>query len=293
MVLVWAVPAGAVPAAAVIGCVAGEAAAQAGASADGAASPAAGERAPLEARLDAVIALPAQAQLEAQARLVRQVLDESVDLERVLRDAQAPSPRRSLAAWLLGELDVRGACERLTRPLPEPVNDELDLAWVLARARCGELPPLRAMLRAGDPLVRVKTAIMLGLLGDTQSLRAVRALLEDEQVARYLPFVQLAAGLLGDADQRDALTVMLRDRNMRAHAAIALGRMGVGSVVYDLHIALRDPDSVVRFAALSVLFEQRMPGSLQPIRPLVDDPDPRTARLARRAIRDWDRVRGR
>lgn len=255
------------------------------------AAPAVGlEPGDVDAALDAALAAEGDARVEALAPAM-----DPAALD-VLGDAVAsdPADRAAVALQALAELVEPAACEAIAAA---PAHD--DPAWRVAfanaAARCGDLDPLRALLSDDDPVLRLKAAVALGILGDAASEAEVVALLDAPDIEGHTAFVALAAGLLGRSEARGALDVMLMHGPTRVHAALALSRLGADDVMLDLIFALDDVgDPILRHAVLDEVVAHLPPTGRAAVEAMAaTDPSPRIAAAAARAARRWQHLRPR
>lgn len=231
-----------------------------------------------------VLAAAPEEQAALQNSLLPAALPMSGDLAALAVDPGADASARALAFWFVGESADETACELLA--LPAGVDQPgLLFAASLGMARCGDLQPLRDLLRHADPVLRLKAAVTLGLLLDTTVLADIVALAEDPALEGYRVFIDVARGLLGDATTESVLRALLTERTFRDHAAIALARMGDTSVAFELGFAYRSPDPMIREAAVQAAARSRTGNAETLLDAALTDPSARLADWVGRALR--------
>jgi HEAT repeat protein len=144
---------------------------------------------------------------------------------------------------------------------------------------------LAQAITEGNTVVRVNAAKALGLLRDTESVRAlVEASDDPEQQVRQA--VVLALGDLQSSDGIPALIKSLRDEDwfVRAEAATALGKVGNVNSVPLLFPLLNDKDTYVRNSARKALIELATPENESAYLEALRSEDPLTARMGAIAL---------
>ena len=241
------------------------------------------------------------------------ILDAAMDQEgderlRTLSDAMVPAAldvladtiteaaadRAALALIAVAELGDGAPCDVVAAAAPHE-DPSWRVAAANAAARCGDLAPLRQLLADPDPVLRLKAAVTLDVLEDTEAEASVVAIASDPEWDGHQAFVALAAGLLGRDEARDALDIMLLHGPTRLHAALALSRLGAEDVILDLVFALDDvADPLLRHAILDEVVAQLPPTGRDAVAAMAaDDPSPRIADAAGRAARRWLHLRPR
>lgn len=250
------------------------------------------DAASVEAAEARILEMEGDERLDAQQRFMATYRDQSGEFLGLFRNATTIDEQK-FYVWALGETGSDSACDDV-RTIATGLDSEDDPTLLMsvanASARCGEFRPLRSVLGNGAAVLRAKSAIQLGLHGDTGSIEAIRELANDEEFARYSVFFNLALGMLGDDSQTELMREMLRQVDARVYAAIALGRLGDSSVAVDLQMALRDREPSIRLYAIGALVELRVRGTDSSIRPLLNDPDPRVRQKAEWAMRRINRA---
>lgn len=250
------------------------------------------DAASIEAAEARILEMEGDERLDAQQRFMATYRDQSGEFLDLFLNAETIDAQK-FYVWALGETGEDTACEGV-RTIATGLDSEDDpsllMAVANASARCGEFRPLRSVMANGAAVLRAKSAIQLGLHGDTGSIDAIRELANDEEFSRYSVFFNLALGMLGDETQTDLMKEMLRQVDARVYAAIALGRLGDSSVAVDLQMALRDREPAIRLYAIGALVELRVRGTDSNIRPLLNDPDPRVRQKAEWAMRRINRA---
>ncbi len=243
----------------------------------------------VRATLQRVLGQEGELRLTGQEAARLRLGDEVAALAIIASDEDTPQSA-DLAIWMLGEIRGTEACDALSAlaPLEAPPRQMIRAS---ALARCGDLSALRQMLAASQPLIRLKAAILLGMHGDVGALPLVRAMGESSDFAGMEALVAIARGLLGDEEAREALIPLLRIREMRDHAAIALIRLGHTSAVWDLSFACASDEAFMREVALATLVAARPPGGRNFLLQRIDDPDPRIAAWVERELRMWNHRR--
>lgn len=237
-----------------------------------------------EGLVQQVLGVAPEEQAALQNSLLPAAVSLAVELAGLAMAPDADASARQLAFWYVGEVADARACALLT--LPEATDDPgLLFAASLGLGRCGELQPLRELLRHADPVLRLKAAVTLGLLLDRASLADVVALADDPDLEGYRVFIDVARGLLGESDTQPILRALLVERTFRDHAAIALTRMGDTSVAFELGFAYRSADPMIREAAVQAAARHRTGNAESLLEAAQQDPAPRLADWARRALR--------
>lgn len=191
--------------------------------------------------------------LRAHANLLEMVEPLHDALDSIVRDNQADVATRSIALWALGERGGERACATLDAAQTMPDGALYNLALATARGRCGSFGDLAQILSNGSEFTRPRAAVVLGML-NAQNMRANIENAEQRNDDRnYDDFYTLARGLLGDTSTVEELTVMLNDRDLHLHAAVALARLSQEYIVFDLLAATLSPEALVRWAAAKEL----------------------------------------
>lgn len=196
---------------------------------------------------------------------------------------------RGMVIWALGERGTDATCNAVQSANASGGGEQLEMVVALARARCGRLYDLRQMLSADEPILQVKAALMLGVLNDRDSLPRIQRLSETGPAAPYAALMASAQAMLGDTAHREEMLELLKVRQLRNYAAIALGRWGDDIAIYDLRAAVRSDEAIVRHAALTVMVEQVFMSVCNLIDDNFDDPDQRIANMRQEAERIWSR----
>lgn len=231
-----------------------------------------------------VLLAPPEEQPAEQNRLLPVAQPLAVELASLAMDPAAEATARQLAFWFVGETGSASACDGLE--LPDGTdNPGLLFAASLGIGRCGNLQPLRDLLRHADPVLRLKAAVTLGLLLDRAALSDVGALTDDPDLSGYRVFLDVARGLLGELDTQPVLRALLVERTFRDHAAIALARMGDTSVAFELGFAYRSVDPMIREAAVQAAARHRTANAEALLEAAQQDPSARLAVWAERALR--------
>ena len=237
-----------------------------------------------EGLVQQVLAEAPEEQPAAQNRLLPVAQPLAVELAALAMNPDADAAVRQLAFWFVGEAADASACGRVGLP-DETDNPGLLFAASLGIGRCGELQPLRDLLRHADPVLRLKAAVTLGLLMDRAALTDIVALTDDPDLSGYRVFIDVARGLLGEPDTQPVLRALLVERTFRDHAAIALTRMGDTSVAFELGFAYRSVDPMIREAAVQAAARYRTGNAEALLEEAQQDPSARLADWARRALR--------
>lgn len=171
--------------------------------------------------------------------------------------AEVPSVRAAAIAALgrIGDPAVASSVEAWAGDGEPQVRREASLVLIETPVGAGadRVAAAIRLLRdlAQDGQVRALAALALGASGDARALDPLVEALEDRRPpAGYadLPAGTVAEGMAGTFAQR------LRSlHNVRAHAAVALGRLGDRRAVPPLLKALADPDPVLRTQAAAAL----------------------------------------
>lgn len=196
---------------------------------------------------------------------------------------------RGMVIWALGERGTDATCSAVQSSNAAGGGEQLEMVVALARARCGRLYDLRQMLSADEPILQVKAALMLGVLNDRESLSRIQRLSETGPAAPYAALMASAQAMLGDREHREEMLELLKVRQLRNYAAIALGRWGDDIAIYDLRAAVRSDEAIIRHAALTVMVEQVFMSVCNLIDDNFDDPDQRIATMRQEAERIWSR----
>ncbi len=158
------------------------------------------------------------------------------------------------ALGLMRRGEKAGAVEALLRDPDEPVR------WAAAHALlriqgAGGRTSMEALLPSGDPWAREAGLRRLGSLGWTDDPSRVVELLSGQGYT-VAGGAALALGQMGDRRAVPRLVEMLRDEKIKAHAALALGRLGAADRADALFPLLREPtDYYARFCAGRALAE--------------------------------------
>lgn len=227
-----------------------------------------------------------RARLRAHADLLDQVDDLPLALRYAVSRSNGDAVLRAIAIWALGERGTPAACSLVSDAYVDRNEPLSTLADAVARGRCGDTSALRQVLASGSELTRARAAVTLGVLGEDRA-RAQIQTRADEAAEEWKADYNLALGLLGDPRQSEALHEMLSDRERHLHAAIALSRMGVDYVVYDLQAATLSRESLLRWASARELTSKRLPGTCEVLVGLVDDGDQRVVELSDGVITAW------
>jgi HEAT repeat protein len=245
----------------------------------------------VEEAAERVLSMEGEERMQAQQRFMTTYRDRAERFLPLYQETDEVDAQK-FYVWALGEVGTDEACDDVAQIVSETsasADPSLKMAVANASARCEDYAPLRTILTESAAVLRAKAAVQLGLHEDTASRETIRQLANNDEYERYHVFFNLALGLLGDEDQKDLLRQLLRQRDARVYAAMALGRMGEESVVVDLQMALEDPEASIRLHAIEALMELRVSGTDRNIRQLLDDPDPRVRQKAEWAIRRINR----
>lgn len=223
--------------------------------------------------LDELAALPYDERLAAQNEALPILATDPEILASCINDVDAEPLVRSLAAWAAAEVGGHG-CDSLSARADIERSQDERVAIASALARCGDFDPLRALLEHDVIAVRFKAAVLLGLLGDEQSMDALVDLGSEPESRPYAAYSALSLALLGHESALEASRSLLNDADFRFYVAIALGRAGDSSVQFDLRFATESDDPMIRHAAMRVLVEGEYPGACAAGQ---NDPSPRVA----------------
>ncbi len=248
------------------------------------ASPVAAQTPDVDGALDAALSADEGDRLPLQQAIVVLGAEAVPRLIEVVQDEQIAGERRATAAWALGEIADVAGCEALAATPPGGAAG-LEVAVEMARARCGDLDPLRARLEDDVPVLVAKAALTLALLDDTASYPRIAQLSDADAMAPYRLFITLALGLLGDEAARPTLEELLREQATRPLAAIALARLGDDSMIFELQFAYGSDDPIIRDAAVRAVVALRPPGAEDLLATASGDPLPRIADYAARELR--------
>lgn len=212
------------------------------------------------------------------------------EMARLVRTQSAHVEARTVAIWALGERGGPDACSAVMGASSLGGDEIYGLAWATARARCSDNAALLAIVERNSEsvLLRAKAAATLGMLRDTRSLATVQRLASaSEDGSQERVILTVARGLMGDRAVMEDLRLLLKDRAMHMHAAIAMARMDLDYVVFDLQAATKSRESLVRWAAADLLTARRLPGACEVLEPMQQDPDLRVAAMTSGVINGW------
>ncbi|MEM9070160.1 MAG: HEAT repeat domain-containing protein [Myxococcota bacterium] len=163
--------------------------------------------------------------------------------------------------------------------------------------------PLLAILGDVEPTHRAQVVRLLGQVGASRALPAIRPLLEHRDPALRLAAVE-AIGAIGDPQGADALLALLdaREPSVRFRAAQSLGNTASEDVVVALLTRLNDPEPTDRHAALlalggtleqTELTEDGAEQTARTLRAMMQSPDRPLAARAIETTGRWNHPRGR
>jgi HEAT repeat protein len=221
--------------------------------------------------------------IEYQHRLIALNPPPIETLARRASDPRASSLERQIAAWALGELDEPEACHVLDVLWLDAIDhpSETQMARAIGLARCGTLYPLRTLLNTGSLVPRLKAAMTLALLEDTESAIAIDVLGDDPMAGPYADFFHIALGLLGDASAAAEAQHLADDPLFSDYVALGLARSGLPVAPEDLgSAATGNPEPVVREMALSHYALLAGVDALPLLEAAQEDPAPRVRRMA-------------
>jgi HEAT repeat protein len=167
--------------------------------------------------------------------------DLAAELPGLLRDPAAHV--RQVAVRALGRIGDPGWARTIIDALED--DDEIPLSTAgqaLLRMGAGAVAALAVATRSGRPSVRAMAATLIGLLGDSDEINDLVALLADDSPA------------------------------VASAAATALGRLGTHSVLGPLMAATFGTPDEVRAAAVAALGRVGAPGAAATLQRLVADP---------------------
>lgn len=221
--------------------------------------------------------------IEYQHRLIA-LLPPPVDtLARIASAPRATEMERQIAAWALGELNDPEACHILDVLWLDTLDrgGESEMARAIGAARCGSLGPLRSMLETGSLVPRLKAAVTLALLRDSDSHLAIEVLSSDPLGAEYEAFFDLAKALLGDPSAAERTRPLLSDPLFGDYVVLALARSDVEFLPGELERAAEfNPEPVMREMCLEARAAVVDEGFIALAERLSDDPAPRVRGLA-------------
>jgi HEAT repeat protein len=130
---------------------------------------------------------------------------------------------REAVPMLIKVLEEKGAVKRL--------RGACAIALGMIRDRSAVDAIKKALIEDKDPELRVDTAVAVGLIGDSESVKMLVDILKDPRSSLYVQgSVTLAVGRIGDKSAVEPLVAMLKDTSVqdlnRAFAAVALGFLG-------------------------------------------------------------------
>ncbi len=221
--------------------------------------------------------------IEYQHRLIALEPPAIETLARVASSPRASSLERQIAAWALGELAEPEACHVLDVLWLDAIDhpSETQMARAIGLARCGTLYPLRTLLNTGSLVPRLKAAVTLSLLGDTDSALAIEVLRDDPMAAPYLEFFEIALALLGDPRSAAATEHLGSEPLFADYVALGLARSGLEVDLEQLAAAaVGNPEPVVREMAVAEHFALAGPDSASLLQDAMTDPAPRVRLIA-------------
>lgn len=170
-------------------------------------------------------------------------------------------PVRLAAIKAIQELECRNCLPRLTAAAHDPSRDvRLATLDVLAKlAGSDALSVFTGSLTDKDPALRIKAVEILNQLVGIRSLSYIKTLLidADESVVETVIDTMTAYGKDIIPEIRSVLTSI--DASLRSQGILLAGRIEGSEMMSDIVKLLRDPDGMVRLAALD--FVERFGGS--------------------------------
>ena len=164
----------------------------------------------------------------------RQAIKDVVRFE--FREFRGDPKNRGGYAIALGMLGDREAVPMLIKVLEEKgavkrLRGSCAIALGMIRDRSAVEAIKKALIEDKDPELRVDTAVAVGLIGDSESVKLLVDILKDPRSSLYVQgSVTLAVGRIGDKSAVGPLVAMLKDTDVqdlnRALAAVALGLLG-------------------------------------------------------------------
>jgi HEAT repeat protein len=209
-------------------------------------------------------------------------------IQRAGDTAEAEKVRVSALRALgrIGDPAAVPAAERLAREPGVPIRREALLALIDSplSAHADRVSAAITLVQdlELDGHVRSRAASLLGSAKDSRAVEPLLRVLQDPRPPAGFAELPSPDGLTG---QTKVMAERLRSlHSVRAHAAMALGRLQDQRAGPALLAVLADGDPLVRMQSAAALGHLKPAGALGGLVAVVDDPDPRVRELAVRAL---------
>jgi HEAT repeat protein len=224
---------------------------------------------------------PVEAVLEAPA--VEEKVKDEVEIQIDLLK-EKDWFRRKDAAITLGEMgDERAIAPLITALRDSEWNVREAAQDALAQIGPPAVEPLIKALR--EYQIRTFVIEVLGKIKDERVLDPLMAQLRNEEFKDVATKALVEVGL--PAVERLMAVLNDKDKQVRKHAVMALGEIGIGEAVEPLIDATRDEDWAVRLQAIAALDKIGDERGKPAIKALAKDPDFAVQMRAERILWDW------